>query len=104
MKGEISADPAGLFFEAFRIEGVSERDCRTIFFDWALGVPEGADIAALVRELHELYADRYPGHPMVSVLAEGLATPVTASKRRDRRGGRRKQPLSCKSQRSETGR
>ena len=104
MKGEISADPIGLFFEAFRIEGITERDCRTIFFDWALGVPEGADIAALVRELHEHYAVRYPEHPMVSVLAEGMAAPVKSAKRRGRMEVRRSQRTGGRTQRSETGR
>ncbi len=104
MKGDISADPTGLIFESFRIEGVSERDCRTIFFDWALGVPAGADIAALVRELHAHYANRYPNHPMVAVLAEGISAPVKPAKRRGRREIRRKQRLDCETQRSETGR
>ena len=104
MKGENSADPSGLIFEAFRIEGISERDCRTIFFDWALGVPEGFDLAALVRELHEFYADRHPGHPMISVLAEGLQAPAAVSKRRGRRARNQLQPFSRNGQRSETGR
>ena len=102
MKGDVSADPTGLFFEAFRMEGVSERDCRTIFFDWALGVPDGADTAVLVRELHAYYADRYPSHPMVSVLAEGMAAPAAASNRRGGRGRRRSRPLKRRGQRSET--
>ena len=90
MKGDISADPKGLICEAFRIEGISEQDCRTIFFDWALGAPEGIDLSGLVRELHEFYADRFPGHPMTSVLAEGIEGTPAAPKRR-RRTARRRQ-------------
>jgi hypothetical protein len=65
-------DPRGLIHEAYRIEGIGEMDCRTIFFDWALGVPETEDMVTLLRALHAHYAPLHPDHPMSAVLAEGL--------------------------------
>ncbi|MEZ5769853.1 MAG: hypothetical protein R3D80_21060 [Paracoccaceae bacterium] len=45
-------DPRGLIREAYRIEGIGPEEVRTIFLDWALSRPEGADqrdqIAALL--------------------------------------------------------
>ncbi len=77
-------DPRGLIREAYRIEGITREDCRTIFFDWAmgLGAREGAQeaVAALLAR-HE------PGHethPMTEVLREGLARTRPPA----RRGGR----------------
>ena len=33
-KGAHPADPRGLILEAYNIEDLSEKDCRTIFLDW----------------------------------------------------------------------
>jgi hypothetical protein len=33
-----SRDPKGLIFEAFRIDGITDAECRSIFVDWALSV------------------------------------------------------------------
>ncbi|MEM0976703.1 MAG: hypothetical protein AAGJ34_04130 [Pseudomonadota bacterium] len=83
-KGEVACDPRGLIFEAYRIEGITQEDCRTIFFDWALGVPDGEDAAAHVATLLSHYGQA--GHPMTSVLEEGLQVYHRAPKRR---GGRK---------------
>lgn len=82
MKGGLDIDPRGLLFEAYRIEGIGAADCRTIFFDWALGMPDDLDAMQAVRRAHEHYAPQYPDHPMTEVLAEGLGTP--GRKRRGR--------------------
>ena len=66
------ADPRGLIHEAYRIEGITEADCRSIFLDWALGVPMGADVAAAIRDLVDHYGPANPGHPMTAVLSAGL--------------------------------
>ena len=63
-------DPKGLIREAYRIEGITEGECRSIFLDWALGVPAGADTAPLIRGLLERHGD--DGHPMTGVLQAGL--------------------------------
>lgn len=75
-------DPKGLVREAYAIPGVTEPECRSIFLDWALSLPDGADPAPSVRELLERHgAD---GHPMSGVLRQALeATSPTG-----RRGGR----------------
>jgi hypothetical protein len=69
MKGELAADPRGLIREAYRMD-LSPADCRTIFLDWALGLPNAgpAQIAALLAH----YGPRHPDHPMSAVLREGL--------------------------------
>lgn len=76
-------DPRGLIAEAYRIEGVTGPECRSIFLDWALAdAPD--DSAAAVAALLAHFAARAPDHPMTAVLREGVE-----SKPR-RRGGRRR--------------
>ena len=61
-------------------------DCRTIFFDWAVGLPgpaTGAEIAALLAH----YGAAHPDHPMTAVLREGL----DRAARPPRRTGRRRE-------------
>lgn len=74
-------DPKGLVAEAYRIEGISAAQCRSIFLDWALSL-EGAPQEAL-----EILLERHgvEGHPMTLVLHEGRA--AAASERPRRRGG-----------------
>ena len=45
-KGELGADPRGLILEAYRMD-LGPEDCRTVFLDWALGLPEGAGAAEI---------------------------------------------------------
>jgi hypothetical protein len=82
-EGETSPDdPRGLIFEAYRIDGIGAADCRSIYFDWALGLPAGTDMAAATGRLHARYAAAAPDHPMTAVLAEGLAAAGPARRRR----------------------
>ena len=87
-KGELAIDPRGLIHEAYRIEGIGAKDCRTIFLDWALGLEAGADQGASVEELIAFYAPRHPGHPMTDVLEESRRA-TEAPRRRGGRAGRR---------------
>lgn len=91
-----SLDPRGLIREAYRIEGITEADCRSIFFDWALGfsAPPGMDDAdhggaaglrAAAAALLAQYGDA-ADHPMTMVLREGVDTAAPPA---GRRGGRR---------------
>ena len=82
-KGELDIDPRGLIYEAYRME-IGAEDCRTIFFDWALGRPEGAGSDEVARLLAH-YGPANPDHPMTAVLREGLE----ATRPGGRRGGRR---------------
>lgn len=79
-------DPKGLILDAFAIEDIAAPECRSIFLDWALGVPEGRDVRKEVRFLLDHYAVREPeGHPMLVTLREALKDPETPR----RRGGRK---------------
>ncbi|MEM9792646.1 MAG: hypothetical protein AAF848_06865 [Pseudomonadota bacterium] len=89
-KGNLAIDPRGLLFEAYRMEEVTGPDCRTIFMDWALGLPAGEDPIAAIRLALDTYAPAAPDHPMTAVLQEGLAHPP----KRRRRGGAGARPRS----------
>ncbi|WP_370160421.1 hypothetical protein [Limimaricola soesokkakensis] len=77
-------DPKGLVREAYRIEGISIEECRSIFLDWALSLPEGQESGMAIRRLLERHATAPEGHPMTRVLTEGL----DVSPEPRRRGGR----------------
>lgn len=76
------ADPKGLIRESYRIEGISDPECRSILVDWALSLPAGVDSALALRVVLAEYA--VPDHPMTAVLTEGLQESATPQ----RRGGR----------------
>lgn len=76
-------DPKGLIRESFRIEGITDGECRSIFIDWALSLA-GGDSAAAINALLVRYGDAPEGHPMLAVLRAGL----DAAPKAGRRGGR----------------
>lgn len=79
-------DPRNLIREAYRIEGITLADCRTIFLDWALG-REAQDPRRAIEALIEHYAAPAE-HPMTVVLNEALASPPSARRRGGARGRR----------------
>ncbi|MCV6594595.1 MAG: hypothetical protein OIF48_16720 [Silicimonas sp.] len=81
-------DPKGLIRESFRIEGISAPECRSIFLDWAISVPNGVEPAPYLRALIEEYRPDFPDHPMITVL-EGALQPPTRTGRRGGAMGRR---------------
>ncbi|MFD2174141.1 hypothetical protein [Rhodobacter lacus] len=81
------ADPKGLIRESYRIEGISDAECRSIFLDWALSLGAGTDQRAAMRFAMEHYSTD-PAHPMSLVLAEGLTRATEAPSRRGGRAGR----------------
>ncbi len=81
-------DPKGLIYEAYRIEGITLPECRSIFLDWALGFPADRDQKQALIDLHDAYAAKNADHPMTQVLREGQET-AQAPKRR---GGWRNRP------------
>ena len=87
MKKGDADDPKGLIYEAYRIEGITKAECRTIFLDWALSLPMEADTGASLRRLLEQYGTP---HPMTEVITEGLAGMATPR----RRGGWRSRTRS----------
>ncbi len=81
-------DPKGLITEAYRIEGITKPECRSIFLDWALSLPLEADTAATIRRLLSFHGSQAPDHPMTEVLKEGLGGMAAPR----RRGGWRSRP------------
>ena len=80
-------DPRGLIREAYRIEGITEPDCRSIFLDWALGLKDGQEAAAGARALLDLHGAA-SDHPMTVVLRAALDE-GTRPRRRGGASGRR---------------
>ena len=84
-----SDDPKGLIREAYRIDGITGTECRSILIDWALSLPATTEPAAAARRL----AGRaHPaGHPMTALLVaaaeEASAPPVRRGGRAARVGG-----------------
>ena len=81
MKGDLEIDRKGLIREAYRIEGITAPQCRTIFLDWALSLPEAEDSEAALRLLLDRYGSAHPDHPMTVVLTEGLAQSAAPRRR-----------------------
>ena len=71
MKGD-ARDPKGLIKEAYRIDGITAGECRTIFLDWALGVPAALDAKQEVKQLLVQYAEQPVDHPMTQTLVAAL--------------------------------
>ncbi len=83
MKGD-EKDPRALIQESYRMDGITEGECRTIFLDWALGVPAGADARVLITQILDQYGDQPADHPMTITLQAALNDQAPAR----RRGGR----------------
>lgn len=81
-------DPKGLIHDAYRMEEITPGECRSVFLDWALSLPEGQDSAEAMRRLMNRLGSAAPGHPMTDVLQEGLTGAVQPR----RRGGWRARP------------
>lgn len=81
MKQDDTTDPKRLIAEAYRIEGIGPEECRSIFLDWALSVEGADDVQSLIRALLVRHGDE--GHPMTTILREGLV----AMEHPRRRGG-----------------
>ncbi len=83
MREDDPNDPKNLIREAFRIEGITASECRSIFVDWALSLAS-SDPKPAISALLEKHRDEPDDHPMKAVLTEGLAKAPDAR----RRGGR----------------
>ncbi len=81
-------DPKGLIFEAYRIDGITKAECRTIFLDWALSLPVDRDTKPDLQALLAHHGAEAPAHPMTEVMTEGLE----AMGKPRRRGGWRARP------------
>ena len=84
MKGDYN-DPKALIRESFNIEGINIEECRSIFLDWALSLPNDVDAKKIIPLLIDKYNDKKE-HPMLLTLREGLITTVSPIRRGGRRG------------------
>ena len=84
MKGDYN-DPKALIRESFNIEGINIEECRSIFLDWALSLPNDVDAKKIIPLLIDKYYDKKE-HPMLLTLREGLITTVSPKRRGGRRG------------------
>jgi len=80
MKKSTPDDPKGLIYEAFRIEGITKPECRTIFLDWALSLGPERETRTALLQLIETYGSD-PVHPMSEVMNEGLHSIATPRRR-----------------------
>ena len=81
-------DHKELIYESYRIEGIVPEECRSIFFDWALSLPDGQDQQAAIAVMIARYGDDNPDHPMTQVLRDGQG----AAPKPRRRGGWKSRP------------
>lgn len=80
-------DPKGLIRDAFAIDGIGAPECRSIFLDWALGIPPGHDIQTEVQTLLDYYGPTQPTeHPMMQTLQAALQDTGPARRRGGRQG------------------
>ena len=84
MKGDYN-DPKALIRESFNIDGINIEECRSIFLDWALSLPNDVDAKKIIPLLIDKYNDKKE-HPMLLTLREGLITTVSPTRRGGRRG------------------
>ena len=87
-KGDIN-DPKGLISEAYKIDGITLGECRSIFLDWILGIPSDHDSQLLIACKLTQYEKLAPNHPMTKTLRKGLTT-LALPRRRGGWRGRRK--------------
>lgn len=87
MKGDLY-DPKALIREAYRLEGIGKPECRTIFLDWALSLPDAVAVPDALAELIARHVTSAPDHPMSAVLREGLEKARSPARRGGWRGRR----------------
>lgn len=74
-------DPKALIYEAYRIDGITASQCRSIFLDWALSLPDTLAPSAAIEAMLARYGEGAPEHPMTQVLREGLQKSVPPKRR-----------------------
>ena len=79
-------DPKALIHDAYRMEGISGEECRSIFLDWALSLPMETNQGEALRRLLNRHAATQPNHPMSAILTEGLGAARTPKRRGGWRG------------------
>ncbi|MDP5360970.1 MAG: hypothetical protein NWP79_02315 [Paracoccaceae bacterium] len=91
-------DPKGLMRDAFAIDGISAPECRSIFLDWALGIPADLNTPDEARKVLAHYAPLHvDGHPMLETLQGALQESGPARRRGGRQGRLSGSPESAES-------
>ena len=84
-----SFDRRGVIAESYRIEGIGAADCRSIFLDWTLGLPDDAAPSEAAAALLGHY--RPPeDHPMTALLREAAEGMPGTGRRRGGAMGRQR--------------
>jgi len=87
MKQTSEWDKRGLISEALAMEGLSLEENRSIFFDWAFGLPEPERAAEAAQNLLDLHRNEENAkHPIIALLQDAVSAPPRD--RRSRRGRR----------------
>lgn len=81
-----SIDPRGVIADAYKIEGISAPECRSIFLDWALEPREASELRDAAAMLAKEFSSM-PTHPMTAILQEAAVELTTAPTRRGGRSG-----------------
>ena len=79
-------DPKGLISEAYKIDGITVIECRSIFLDWILGIPREQDMQILIEYKLAQYEKSAPDHPMTETLRKGLIKLASPKRRGGWRG------------------
>lgn len=79
--GQNPNDPKGLIRESYRIKGISDEECRSIFLDWALSLSPEIEATQAISALLADHGDNAPAHPMTRILTDGLAPPPAPGRR-----------------------
>ncbi len=79
----VTHDPRNLISDIYAMETISKSECRTVFLDWVLGLPEDADVQNYMKMFHDQYSSTHPDHPMTEIFREGIEQ---KNRRRARKG------------------
>lgn len=82
-------DRRGLIADSYRIDGIDAADCRSVFLDWALGLPAGVQPGEAAMALLAEYCPP-ADHPMTALLREAGEGPPGRGRRRGGAGRRRR--------------
>ncbi len=83
-RGAHPLDSRGIIAESFKIDGITVEDCRSIFFDWALGLDAAANPAEAATALLAAYTPP-EDHPMTGLLNEAVQAQSAPRRRRGKR-------------------
>ena len=78
-------DPRALVAEAYAMENLDVAEARAIFFDWAIGLPEGAEPGPAAARLLAHHGEAPADHPMTELLRAAVSGDARPSRPRRRR-------------------